>query len=174
MKISFSRGSVLTAIAIAILVSALPGAIRRVIQSGDPYLFTRRFFADLRARLSGPGRLRFILQPTAAMLLGLRDGKRDSRTRCPPFLSGLFFRRTHRTELLRSAIASVRDLVAIAIILDLISQVLLFREVRPGAALLLGPVLIGVPYSVSRALANRVVSGRSKQLEANRFPELHS
>jgi hypothetical protein len=42
MKISFSRSSLLTAIAIVILLSALPGAIRRVIQSGDPYLFTQR------------------------------------------------------------------------------------------------------------------------------------
>lgn len=168
MKISFSRSSVLTAIAIVILLSALPGAIRRVIQTGDPYLFTERFFEDLWARLSGPGRLRFILQPTAAVLLGVRDGKRDSRVRCPPFLSGLVFRRTHRRDLWRSAISSVRDLVAIAIILDLISQILIFREIHPGAALLLGPVLIATPYSVSRALANRIASRRTQQVEADR------
>jgi hypothetical protein len=54
----------------------------------------------------------------------------------------LAFRRTHRLELFRTAIASVRDLVAIAIILDVISQVLIFRQVHPGAALLFGPVLI--------------------------------
>jgi len=168
MKISFSRSSVVTAIAILILLSAVPGAVRRIIQSGDPYLLTRRFFEDLRARLSGPGRLRFIIQPTAAVLLGMRDGKRDSRTRCPPFLSGLVFRRTHRRDLWRSAIASVRDLVAIAIILDIISQILIFREIHPGAALLLGPVLIAVPYSISRALTNRIVSGRAQQVEANR------
>ena len=68
MKIAFSRSAVLTAIAIAILLSALPGAIRRVIQTGDPYLFTRRFFEDIWARLSGPGRLRFILPPTTAVV----------------------------------------------------------------------------------------------------------
>jgi hypothetical protein len=163
MKISFSRSSVLTAIAIVILVSALPGAVRRVIQSCDPYLFTQRFFEDLWARLLGPGRLRFILQPTAAVLLGIRDGKRVSRARCPPFLSGLVFQGTHSGELWRSAIASIRDLVAIAIILDLISQMLIFQEVHPGAALLVGPVLIGLPYSISRAFTNRIVSSRTKQ-----------
>src|SRR6267143_1548854 len=62
MKISFSRSAVLAAIAVVILVSALPGTIRRIIQSGDLYLFTRQFFLDLWARLSGPGRLRFIVQ----------------------------------------------------------------------------------------------------------------
>lgn len=172
MKISFSRSSVLTAIAIVILVSALPGTVRRLIQSGDPYLFTQRFFEDLWARLSGPGRLRFILQPTAAVLLGMRDGKRDSRTRCPPFLSGLVFQGTHRGELWRSAIASIRDLVAIAIILDLISQMLIFQEVHPGAALLLGPILIAVPYSVSRAMTNRIATGRPQRVEAEHATKL--
>lgn len=168
MKISISRSSLITAIAITIVASVLPGAIRRIIQSGDPYLFTERFFEDLWARLSGPGRIRFVLQPTAAVLVGMRDGKRDSRTRCPPFLSGLAFRRTHRRELWRTAIASVRDLVAIAIILDIISQMLIFREIHPGASLLLGPVLIAVPYSISRAFTNRIESGRTQNSEANR------
>ena len=172
MKISFSRSSVLTAVAIVILLSALPSAIRRVVQTGDPYLFTRRFFEDLWARLSGPGRLRFILQPTTAVLLGMRDGKRDSRVRCPPFLSGLVLRRIHRRDLWQSGFSSVRDLVAIAIILDLISQILIFREIHPGAALLLGPVLIATPYSISRSLTNRIVSRRTRQVEANPRPEL--
>ena len=168
MKISISRSFVLSAIAVAIVASALPGAIRRVIQSGDPYLFTERFFEDLWARLAGPGRLRFVLQPTVAVLLGVRDGKRDSRKRCPPFLSGLALRRTHRREMWRSANASVRDLVAIAIILDIISQMLIFRRIHPGAALILGPVLIAVPYSISRAITNRIASRRPEESEASR------
>lgn len=168
MKISISRSTVLTTIAIAIVVSALPSSIRRVIQSGDPYLFTERFFEDLWARLSGPGRLRFVLQPTVAVVLGVRDGKHDSRTKRPLFLSGLALRRTHRRELWRSAVASVRDLVAIAIILDIISQMLILRQIHPAAALLLGPLLIAVPYSLSRSFTNRIVSGRPEHSEADR------
>ena len=167
MRISFSRSSVLTVVVIIVLLSALPSAIRRIIQTGDPYLFTERFFADLWARLSGPGRLRFILQPTAAVLLGVRDGKRDARLRCPLFLSGLVFQGIHQRNLWRSALSSVRDLVAIAIILDLISQILIFREIHPGAALLLGPVLIATPYSISMSLTNWLANQRTRQLEAN-------
>lgn len=168
MKIPISRSVVLSAVAIAIVASAVPGAIRRLIQTGDPYLFTERFFEDLWARLSGPGRLRFVLQPTMAVLLGVRDGRRDWQTRRPPFILGLALRRTHRRDLWRSAIASVRDLVAIAIILDVISQVLIFREIHPGAALVLGPVLIAAPYSISRSFTNRIASGRTEHSEANR------
>ncbi len=163
MKISLSRSSILTALVIAILLSTLPGAIGRLVRTGNPYLLTQQFFADILARLSGTGRLRFILQPMAAALLGIRDGKKDSQVGCPPFLLALMYHREHRSDLLRSAFASVRDLVAIAIILDVISQFLIFREVYPGAALVLGPVLIAVPYSISRALANRITWRRSQR-----------
>ena len=101
------------------------------------------------ARLSGPGRLRFIVQPTVAILLGVRSGIRDAREGVPPFLWALAFHGKHRRELFRSAFVSIRDLVAIAILLDVISQFLIFHEVRPGAALLVGPVLITLPYVVS-------------------------
>lgn len=48
-------------------------------------------------------------------------------------------------HLLRSALASIADLIAI--ILDVISQFLIFREFHPVAAFLVGPVVIGLPYS---------------------------
>jgi hypothetical protein len=107
------------------------------------------------ARLSGPGRLRFILQPVMAILLGARDGVKDSRAGSAPFLWGLVFHGGRRAELLHSAFASVRNMLAIAILLEIVSQFLIFREIHPGAALVLGPVLIGGPYALTRALTNR-------------------
>jgi hypothetical protein len=163
MKISLSRSSILTALAIGAVLAALPSAIGRLIRTGGPYLLTQQFFEDMLARLSGAGRLRFVLQPVAALLVGMRDGIRDSRAGCPPFLLALVSQRARRTDLLRNAFASVRDLVAIAIILDVICQFLILREIHPGAALVLGPLLIAVPYSISRALANRIARRRSQQ-----------
>jgi len=163
MKFPISRKYILTTLAITILLATLPGAIRRIIQTGDPYLFTRVFFQDMLARLSGPGRLRFILQPATALYLGIRDGARDARVGSPPFLAVLLYHGTLRPDLLRSALASLRELAAFAIILDVISQFLIFREIHPGAALLLGPVLVAIPYSISRALANRIARARRHQ-----------
>jgi hypothetical protein len=155
--LSFSRRAVLPAIVIAVLLAALPGAIRRLKQTGNPYLFTDQFFQDLVARLSGPGRFRFILQPLVAILLGARDGRKDIRAGSLPFLWRLIFHAdSPRSELLRGALSSVSNLIAVAILLDVISQYLIFREIHPGAALLLGPVLIALPYSLSRALTNRI------------------
>ena len=163
MKISLSRSSILTAVAIAILLAALPGAIARIVRTGNLYLLSHQFLEDMLARLSGAGRLRFILQPMVAIFIGMRDGIKDSRVGCPPFLLALVSHRERRTHLLRSALASVRDLVAVAIILDAICQFLIFGQVHPGAAFVLGPMLIAVPYSIARAFANRISRSRNQK-----------
>lgn len=156
LKISISRSSLLKWIVIAVLLAATPFAVWEFVRTGEFYLFSQRFVEDMVARLHGPGRFRFILQPTVAVILGARDGVKDARAGNPPFLWSLLFHRADRPALFRSALAAVRNLVAIAILLDVVSQLLIFRMVHPGAALLLGPVLIATPYAVSRALANRI------------------
>jgi len=161
VKVSLSRSTILTFLVISILLAAVPEAIRRLVQTGDPYLFTRQFFEDMLSRLTGPGRLRFILQPAVAFIIGTRDGIKDAREGSPPFLSALLSAAASRYDLLRRGFASVRDLISVAIILDVISQFLIFRRIHPGAALLLGPILIAIPYAVSRALANRLSRRRS-------------
>ncbi|MBV8451204.1 MAG: hypothetical protein JOZ29_02885 [Deltaproteobacteria bacterium] len=164
MKICISRSSLLTAIVIAVLIAATPFALAEFYRTGQIYLFSHRFVDDMIARLHGRGRLRFIFQPTVAIVLGARDGVKDARTGHPPFLWGLVFHPADRPGLLRSAVTSVRDLVAVAILLDVASQFLILRRVNPFAALLLGPVLIGLPYASSRALTNRIVRHRPRRV----------
>jgi hypothetical protein len=164
LKISISRSSLLTAIVIAVLVAATPFAIAEFFRTGQIYILSRRFVDDMLARLHGPGRLRFIFQPTVAIVLGARDGVKDARAGKFPFLWGLVFHPADRPGLLRGAVASVRDLVAVAILLDVASQFLIFRRVNPFAALLLGPVLIGLPYASSRALTNRIARRRPRHV----------
>src|ERR1700752_3130631 len=73
-----SRSSILSGLVVVILLATLPGAIRRLVQTGDLYLFSQQCFQDMLARLSGPGRLRFFIQPSIAILLGSRDGLEDA------------------------------------------------------------------------------------------------
>ncbi len=122
------------------------------------------------ARLSGPGRLRFIFQPIVAILLGAREGIKDFRAGLSPFLWSLTFHGAHRKKLIYTAITSVYDLIAFAIILDMVSQFLIFRRIHPGAALLVGPALIFLPYAVSRALSNRVARGSAHRRPVVRHP----
>jgi hypothetical protein len=159
MKITRGNvSSILTVLAVLILIAAIPSAMRDTLATGRVYLFSAQFFEDLPQRLTGPGRLRFVLQPVIAIFLGWRSGLLDSRKGRPPYLKGLLMGGVNRRELLRSGLATVRDLVAIAIVLDAVSQLLIYREVHPGAALVVGPVLISVPYAMARALANRVAA----------------
>lgn len=149
------------ALVVVALAVALPFAVAEFIKTREFYLLSHRFVDEMLARLHGPGRLRFILQPIAAIVLGVRDGVKDARAGKPPFLWSLAFRSGHRRGLLRSALVSVRDLVAVAILLDMVTQFIIFRMVHPGAALLFGPVLIALPYAIARALANRLAIWRS-------------
>src|SRR5438874_10739351 len=91
MKIS--RSSILFAIVAAALLISVPSSIYRLVQSGDPYLFTEKFFQDMLARLTGPGKLRFIVQPIVAITIGVLHGKKDVHANFPPFLWLLVFNR---------------------------------------------------------------------------------
>ncbi len=168
MKISINRSSFLTALVVTALVAAVPFAVWEFIHTRELYILSHRFLDDIVARLHGPGRLRFILQPLVAIILGTRDGIKDARADRPPFLWNLLFRSSDRPGLMRSALASIFDLLALAILLDVISQFLIFRMVHPAAALLIGPVLIAFPYTSSRALANRAKKWRSRRASIER------
>jgi hypothetical protein len=49
----------------------------------------------------------------------------------------------------------VRNLIAVGIVLDAVAQLLIYGQVHPGAAVVVGPVLICIPYAVARALSHR-------------------
>ena len=150
------RDTLVTVVASLAIAAALVPAIVDTVETGRVYLFSREFLEDLPARFTGRGRLRFILQPTIAILLGVRGGLADVRAGHPPYLLGLLVAGEGRRELLRSGLAAIRNLLAMGIILDLAFQVVLYGSVHPGAALVIGPILICAPYALSRALTNRL------------------
>ena len=150
------RENIVTALALLVIVAAIPFAIMDTIETGRVYLFSRQFLEELPQRFTGTGRMRFILQPMLAILLGMRGGLADARAGNPPYLFGLLLHAGRRRELMQSGVAAISTLLAMGIILDVVFQWVLYRAVHPGAALLIGPILICVPYSVSRALTNRL------------------
>jgi hypothetical protein len=141
---------------LTLLVLSLPGSLRDAFDRGGIYLFSRAFFEDLPRRLTGPGRFRFVVQPTIATLLGIRSGRADARAGRPPYLYGVLFHRGLRAELLRSGFGTVVNLLLMGILLDAVFQWVILGVSHPGAALVVGPVLIVAPYSLTRALSNRL------------------
>lgn len=150
------RKTMVTALAFLVIAATIPFAIMDTIETGRVYLFSTQFLEELPRRFTGPGRFRFILQPMLAILLGVRGGLADARAGNPPYLFGLFFDAGRRRELLRSGAEAVSTLLAVGIILDVVFQLIIYRAVHPGAALLVGPILICMPYALSRALTTRL------------------
>jgi hypothetical protein len=146
---------ILGGLTLVVLSLSLPGALRDAFDRGGLYLFSQAFLDDLPKRLTGPGRFRFVLQPLIAILLGVRSGVADARLGRPPYLLALATDRTRRGELARDGFATVMNLLLMGVLLDAIFQWVIFGVSHPGAALVVGPVLITIPYAVARALANR-------------------
>ena len=147
---------ILASLTLLVLILSIPRSLRDAFERGGFCLFSREFFADMPKRLTGPGRFRFVLQPATTILLGSRDGLGDARAGRPPYLYSLLFHRSRRRELLQSGFEIVMNLLLIGILLDAIAQWLILGASYPGAALVIGPVLITLPYVLARALANRV------------------
>ena len=156
------RDTIVMVLAFIVIVIALPFAIVDTIETGRVYLFSRQFLEELPRRFTGSGRLRFILQPTVAIVLGIRGGLADAKAGNVPYLFGLILGAGRRRELLRSGMAAVRNLVALGIMMDIVFQLVLYRSVHPGAALVVGSILICLPYAVSRALTRRVTQAMTK------------
>ena len=149
--------------ALLVIAAAILFAIVETFEKGHVYLFSAQFLQDLPQRLSGSGRLRFILQPLLAILLGVRGGLADAKTGNPYFLLGLLFATGQRRVLLRSAGEAIGIMLAIGIILDIVFQLILYRVVHTGGALLIALILICIPYALSRALTNRLARGFGKK-----------
>jgi hypothetical protein len=124
------------------------------------YLFSRRFLDDLAARLTGPFHFRFLVQPIVAIGLGIRDGLKDAKTCTPPIIVDLMFSAQHRRADLKSAAKSLIKPIVLGTVLDGISQYLMFGQIRPVAAVLVGVGVLALPYGLARGITNRIASSR--------------
>lgn len=150
---------VLAGLTLLALLLSVPGSLVEAWERGGFYLFTTEFFDDLPRRLTGPGKFRFVLQPLIASTIGVRAGLADARAGRPPYLWAVLFGPGERRELVRSGLRSVVNVLLMGILLDCVAQWLILGACYPGAALVVGPVLILAPYSLSRAITGRLGRG---------------
>jgi hypothetical protein len=157
---------VLAGCTLAVLVAASPGAQRDAGERGGIYLLSWEFLEDLPRRLTGPGRLRFVFQPFVAILLGVRAGRGDARALRPPYILAVIAHSQHRRQVLAETARELANIALVGILLDAVSQWLILGVAHPGAALVVGPVLIGLPYAFARAISNRLARPRSRPLDS--------
>ncbi len=146
---------ILAVLTLLVLALSIPGSLREAYERGGLYLFSREFFEDLPKRLAGAGRFRFLLQPAMAAAIGMAAGRSDARAGRTPYLYAVLFRGKDRAALIRSSAESTANILLMGILVDAVCQWIILGVSYPGAALVVGPMLIATPYAVARSLANR-------------------
>jgi len=111
--------------------------------------------------LSGPGNLRFVLQPLIAILLAIRDGRNDAKSGTPAFLAELLSGSGPRGATLKVSMKATLMPFSVAVILDSILQIVIFDVWRLQWALVVGLFLVGIPYVVVRSISNSLFSRHS-------------
>jgi hypothetical protein len=111
---------------------------------------------NLGGRIGGPMKLRLVLQPLMAIIFAVRAGVKDGRAGAPPYFWAMFGSKEHRRALLREGWHDVGKIFVIAVVIDVIYQIIVARWVYPGEALFVAAVLAFVPYVLLRGLVTRL------------------
>lgn len=115
-----------------------------------------RFLDGLVGRVGGPMTFRLILQPTMATLLAVRAGLKDAREGRPAYFWTVITDPAQRAELLREGWKSIARVFSLAMIMDLVYQLVVQYWIYPLETLVVAIVLAVVPYVLIRGPVNRL------------------
>jgi len=119
--------------------------------------FWTRVVDNMAARVTGPMQLRLLLQPLMASIFAIRSGLADGKAGNPPYFWAIFSDPVNRAEMVKDGWKSIGKVFVVALILDVIYQIVATRFVYPGEAVTTALLLALVPYLILRALVNRLV-----------------
>jgi hypothetical protein len=124
-----------------------------------------RIWENLGGRIDGPLSFRLLLQPVVAAVLAIRAGLHDARAGRPPYFWAILTSPDDRRALLREGWKAVAQIFVLAVVMDTVYQLIVFRWVYPVELLLVAFLLACVPYLLIRGPVNRI---------ARRRPSTHS
>jgi len=125
--------------------------------------FITRVLTGLSDRVGGPMTFRIILQPLMAGLLALRAGIKDAREGRPPYFWTILTDSTQRMALVREGWRSVARVFVLAIVMDVIYQLIVRRWIYPGETLIVAVALAVFPYLLLRGPINRLIRRLRRQ-----------
>jgi len=115
---------------------------------------------DLQAVLQGGFTFRYIVQPVIAILLGIRDGRMDAHAGKPPELYRFFFGTGGRLKALKGALHATIKPTIVGIAIDVILQMRVLKNYRPGFTVVAVGILVGLPYALARSITNQILQHR--------------
>lgn len=113
-----------------------------------------RLWDDLVGRVWSPMSFRFILQPTMAILFGIKDGLRFAREGRSFLLWGGPEDPVERRAQFLATWRSIGKVFVLAMVLDVLYQLIVLHWVYPLETLIVALVLAIVPYLSVRGLVN--------------------
>jgi len=119
-----------------------------------------RIVGNLADRVSGPMSFRFLLQPIMAAIFAIISGLKDAKAGNPPYFWSLLSDKSQRAAMLKDGWKSVGKVFVLAMILDLIYQIVVLRFFYPGEMLIVAILLAIVPYLILRGLVTRIARKR--------------
>ncbi|MBK7446396.1 MAG: hypothetical protein IPJ45_10375 [Ignavibacteria bacterium] len=117
-----------------------------------------RIFDNLGLKTEGPMKFRFILQPIVSLIFAVKAGLRDSKSGEVPYFWGLIKGKGERKDLLKEGWKDVGKLFVIALLLDIIAQIIILKTVYPFEAVITAIILAFIPYIIFRGIVNRIIS----------------
>lgn len=113
--------------------------------------------------------LRLLFQPTMATIFAVRDGLRDAKTGKAPYFFSIFHDPVHRQEILDGGWRAVAKVFILAMILDCIFQLIVFKWIYPVEVVLVAAALAIIPYLLIRGPVNRIARS-SPRKSVHRLP----
>jgi hypothetical protein len=110
----------------------------------------------LIGRVHGPLAFRLVLQPMVAALLAIHAGVRDAKAGRPPHGWAIATDPVRRRELLAESWHDVARLFFAAVIIDMIYELIVFRWIFLGQALIVAFAVALPSYILLRGPANRI------------------
>jgi hypothetical protein len=115
-------------------------------------LFLRSFGEGLEARMTGPGKGRFVLQATSGYGPRYSGRNQGCQTRAKPPSFGFFSRASPTLFVLKIGLKGIATPLAAGIVLDMILQWIIFKQFFLLPALIAGTIWVALPYSIARGL----------------------
>jgi hypothetical protein len=136
-----------------------------VVWHGVTVATFERLWHDLIERPTQPMKFRFILQPSMAAIVAIRDGLKDARTGRSPFLVTVLRNPQKRIERLDEGLNATARIILLGLVMDTIYQIIVLQRFYPNEALIIALLLAFVPYVIIRELVVRI---RHDRASANR------
>jgi hypothetical protein len=108
------------------------------------------------ARASAPMKFRFVLQPLMAVLVAIRDGRKEAQAGRSPYAWAVLREPRGRSERLIHGLNQTARIIVLGLVMDVIYQLIFLKTFYPVEALIIALLLAFVPYVVIRGLAARI------------------